>query len=138
MIDEGEGGDWLLNALLGIFSLMALVLSAVGIYGVVTYAVAQRTREIGIRMALGGQRSGVLRAVVGKGMHLAGVSAAVGLIAAAPLPKLFSVMFYSWRVHGSAIFVCVPMLLLGVVLLAIYIPASRAARIDPMEALRYE
>ncbi len=138
MIDEGEGGDWVLNTLFGIFAFMALVLSAVGIYGVVAYAVAQRTHEIGIRMALGAHRGDVLRSVVGKGMLLATASAAAGLAAAAPLPKLFSAVFYSWRVHPSAIFMCVPLLLLGVVLVAIYIPASRAARIDPMEALRYE
>ena len=138
MIDEGEGGDWVLNTLFGIFAFMALVLSAVGIYGVVAYAVAQRTHEIGIRMALGAHRGDVLRSVVGKGMLLATASAAAGLAAAAPLPKLFSAVFYSWRVHPSAIFICVPMLLLGVVLVAIYIPASRAARIDPMEALRHE
>lgn len=71
-------------------------------------------------------------------MLLALVSSAVGLLAAAPLPKLFEAMLQGYRVHGLAIFICVPLLLLFVVLAAIYVPASRAARVDPMEALRYE
>jgi len=117
---------------------MALVLAAVGIYGVVAYSVAQRTHEIGIRMALGAQRSDVLRSVIGKGMMLALVSAALGLLAAAPLPKLFAATLQGFRVHGLAIFICVPVLLLLVVLAAIYVPARRATRIHPVVALRYE
>jgi len=138
LIDEQEGGDYLLDTLLGIFGAMALVLAAVGIYGVIAYSVAQRTHEIGIRMALGAQRSDVLRSVIGKGMMLALVSAALGLLAAAPLPKLFAATLQGFRVHGLAIFVSVPVLLLFVVLAAIYVPASRASRTDPMEALHYE
>jgi len=138
MIDHQQGGDYVFDTLLAIFGAMALVLAAVGIYGIVSYAVAQRTHEIGIRMALGAHRSDVLRLVIGKGMLLALVSATVGLVAAAPLPKLFEAMLQGFRVHGVAVFFCVPLLLLLVVLVAIYIPASRAARVDPMEALRYE
>ncbi|HUJ21039.1 MAG TPA: ABC transporter permease [Bryobacteraceae bacterium] len=138
IIDQQQGGDYVVDTLLAIFGAMALVLAAVGIYGVVAYAVAQRTHEIGIRMALGAQRGEVLRSVLGKGMLLALVSAAVGLLASAALPTLFAAMIEHFRVHGLAIFVCVPVLLLFVVLIAIYIPASRAARVDPMEALRYE
>jgi ABC-type antimicrobial peptide transport system permease subunit len=99
---------------------------------------AQRTHEIGIRIALGAHRSDVLRSVIGQGMLLALVSAAVGLLAAAPLPGLFGSILQGYRVHGLAIFVSVPLLLLLVVLAAIYVPASRAARVDPIEALRYE
>ncbi|MBZ5591141.1 MAG: ABC transporter permease [Acidobacteriia bacterium] len=138
LIDDLEGGDYQFDALLGIFGVMALLLAAVGIYGVISYSVAQRTHEIGIRMALGAHRADVLRLVMGKGMLLALVSAAVGLAAAAPLPGLFAAILQGFRVHSLAIFLCVPLLLLSVVLIAIYIPASRAARIDPMEALRYE
>jgi ABC-type antimicrobial peptide transport system permease subunit len=76
--------------------------------------------------------------VIGKGMLLALVSAALGLLAAAPLPKLFAATLQGFRVHGLAIFISVPVLLLVVVLAAIYVPASRAARTDPMEALRYQ
>ena len=138
IIDQNEGGDYVFDILLGIFGFMALALAAVGIYGVIAYSVAQRTHEIGIRMALGASRGDILRQVIGKGMPLALVSAAVGLMAAAPLPKLFAATLQGFRVHGLAIFVCVPLLLLTVVLAAIYVPASRAARIDPMEALRCE
>jgi putative ABC transport system permease protein len=138
LIDEQDGGDYVIDTLLGIFGAMALVLAAVGIYGVIAYSVAQRTHEIGIRMALGAQRSDVLRSVIGKGMLLALVSAGVGLLAAAPLPKVFAASLDGFRVHSAAIFVCVPLLLLVVVLVAIYIPARRAASVDPMEALRYE
>jgi putative ABC transport system permease protein len=138
LIDENEGGDYVLDTLLGIFGAMALVLAAVGIYGVVAYGVGQRTHEIGIRMALGAHHSDVLRSVIGRGMLLALVSAGLGLVAAAPLPTLFAATLQGFRVHSLAIFICVPLLLLMVVLIAIYIPASRAARVDPMEALRYE
>ena len=105
---------------------------------VIAYSVAQRTHEIGVRMALGAHRRDVLRSVAGKAMLLALVSAALGLLAAALLPKLFAATLQGFRVHSLAIFICVPLLLLFVVLAAIYVPASRAARIDPMEALRYE
>jgi len=138
LIDEQDGGDYVFDTLLGIFGAMALALAAVGIYGVIAYSVAQRTHEIGIRMALGAHGGDVLRSVMGKGLLLALVSAVLGLLAAAPLPKVFAATLEGFRVHSLAIFICVPLLLLFVVLAAIYVPASRAARIDPMEALRYE
>jgi len=138
LIDEQQGGDYVFDVLLAIFGLMALVLAAVGIYGVISYAVAQRTHEIGIRMALGAHRSDVLRSVLGKGMLLAVVSATVGIVAAAPLPQLFTATLQGYRVHSLPIFVGVPLLLLLVTFAAIYLPARRAARVDPMIALRYE
>jgi len=138
IIDENEGGDYVADTLFGIFGMMALVLSAIGIYGVISYAVAQRTHEIGIRMALGAHRGDVLRSVVGKGMLLATVSVAVGLAASAPLPNLFAATLQGFRVHSLPIFVYVPLVLFLVVLAAVWIPARRAARVDPMVALRYE
>jgi len=138
IIDENEGGDYVGDTLFGIFGILALVLSAIGIYGVISYAVAQRTHEIGIRMALGAHRGDVLRSVIGKGMLLALVSAIIGLAAAAPLPKLFVATLQGFRVHSLPVFVGVPLLLLAVVLAAIYIPARRASRVDPVVALRYE
>jgi len=138
IIDENEGGDYVADTLFAIFGLLALLLSAIGIYGVISYSVAQRTHEIGIRMALGAYRGEVLRSVMKKGMLLAIGSTAVGLALAAPLPKLFSATLQGFRVHPQPIFIFVPLVLLLVVLAAIYIPARRASRVDPIVALRYE
>jgi putative ABC transport system permease protein len=138
LIDRQEGGDYVFSALIGTFAAMALLLAGIGIYGVVSYAVARQTHEIGIRVALGARRADVLRPVIGRGMLLALISAAAGFALAAPLPKLFESMLEGYRVHSLGIFASVPVLLLIVVLAAIYVPASRAARVDPVEALRYE
>ena len=138
LIDHQEGGDYVFSALLAIFGVLALLLAGIGIYGVVAYAVAHRTHEIGIRIALGARRVDVLRPLIGRGMLLALVSTAIGFAAAAPLPSLFASMLEGYQVHSLGIFASVPVVLLAVVLAAIYVPASRAARIDPTEALRYE
>jgi putative ABC transport system permease protein len=135
-IDEQQGGDYVFDALLGIFGAVALLLAAIGIYGVVAYGVAQRTREIGIRVALGAHRGDVVRQVMGRGMLLAAVSAGLGMAAAAPLPRLFAAMLQGFRVHSTAIFLMAPLPLLLVVLAAIGVPAWRAAKVNPIEALR--
>jgi putative ABC transport system permease protein len=125
-------------ALFGIFSALALVLATVGIYGVISYAVAQRTQELGIRMALGATQTDVLKLVVGRGLMLAGVGIAIGLIAPFTLTPLMTSLLYKvspadpLTVAGSAI------LFLAAALLASYIPARRATKVDPMVALRSE
>ncbi len=125
-------------ALFGIFSAVALALAIVGIYGVISYAVAQRTQELGIRMALGATQVDVLKLVVGRGLALAGVGIAIGLIAAFTLTPLMASLLYRvspadpLTVAGSAI------LFLAAGLLASYIPARRAARVDPILALKQE
>lgn len=124
--------------LLGIFALVALSLAAVGLFGVVSFGVVQRTQEIGIRLALGAQRSAVLGMVVGEGLRLTLLGLAVGLAAAAALTRLMASLLYSVRPSDPETFLCVSLLLVAVAALASYIPARRATRVDPIVALRHE
>jgi putative ABC transport system permease protein len=124
--------------LLGIFALVALSLAAVGLFGVVSFGVVQRTQEIGIRLALGAQRSAVLRMVVGEGLRLTLLGLAVGLAAAAALTRLMASLLYSVRPGDPETFVAVSLLLVAVAALASYVPARRATRVDPIVALRHE
>jgi putative ABC transport system permease protein len=124
--------------LLGVFAGLALVLAAVGIYGVMSYSVAQQTREIGIRMALGAQRSDVLKMTVGQGLRLVLTGVAIGLAAAFVLTRVMATLLFGVSPTDPLTFIGISIVLIGVAVLASYIPALRATRIDPMFALRYQ
>ena len=138
LLDFSVAQQRFMMLLLGVFGAVALALAAIGIYGIMSYAVKRRTREIGIRMALGGAPSDVLRLVVGQGMRLAVVGLVLGIVAALASTRLMDKLLFGIRPNDPATFVTITLLLVGVALFATWIPARRAIRTDPTTALRTE
>ena len=138
VVRDSSAQQRFLALLLGLFSGLALVLAAIGIYGVIAYWVAQRTHEVGIRMALGAGWTEVMRLVLGEGLRMALAGVAIGLAGAWGLTRFMASLLYGVRPTDPLTFAAVPLFLVLVALLACYLPARRATRVDPMVALRYE
>jgi ABC-type antimicrobial peptide transport system permease subunit len=122
--------------LVGGFAGLAALLASIGIYGVLAYLVGQQSREIGIRMALGARREDILRMFLHRGLVLAGVGVVVGLVFAASSASVIASLLYGVRPHDPAVFLIVPLLLFTIAILASYLPARRATKVDPLIALR--
>jgi putative ABC transport system permease protein len=118
------------------FAAMALLLASIGIYGLLAYMVGQRSREIGIRMALGAQRDDILRMFLRKGVAFAGLGIVAGVVFSASTASLMASLLYGVRPHDPAVFLIVPLVLLAVAALASYLPARRATQVNPMIAFR--
>jgi putative ABC transport system permease protein len=124
--------------MLTIFGASALLMAAIGIYGLMAYSVQQRTREIGIRMALGAQASHVRNMVIGQGMALALIGVVIGIASAFGMTRFLASFLFDVKAWDPLAFIVTPVLLSTVALLAVWVPAQRAVRVDPMSALRFE
>jgi len=138
VVNQSLAIRWFNTVVVSLFAGSSLLLAMVGIYGVIAWAVRQRTREIGVRMALGAQRKSVLALVLGRGLRLAAAGIVLGLIGAIPLTRILRSLLFGVAPTDPLTFAAVPVLLVSAALLACFLPARRAAKIDPMEALRYE
>jgi ABC-type antimicrobial peptide transport system permease subunit len=136
LMDSGRTQPRFIMMLLGLFSITALVLAIVGIYGVLAYSVAQRQHELGIRLALGAKSSDILRLVVRQGLLLAASGVVIGLIAALLMTRLMSSLLYKVGTHDLMTFILAPLLFLAVAVGTSYVPARRATKVDPIEAMR--
>ena len=136
--DESIAPRRLNTLLFGVFAAVALLLASVGIYGVVSYSVAQRTHEIGIRIALGADRGDVLKLVMGQGIALASIGVVIGLLAALGMTRWIQSLLFGVSAVDPMTFVSIPLILVSVALLASFVPARRALKVDPIDALRHE
>jgi len=138
LVDESVAQPRFAMLLLAGFALLALILACVGMYGVISYSVTQRTHEIGVRMALGAAQRDVSRMIPRQGALLTGLGIAIGLVTAFGVTRLMRGFLFGVPPADPLTFCCVCILLIGVALLACYFPARRATRVDPLVALRYE
>jgi len=138
VIERQKSGNPFFTRVLASFAVLALILAAIGIYGLIAYSVGQRTHEIGIRIAMGAGTPNVLRMILWEGMKMTASGAAIGVVLALPLPKIFDAIFYGLHLREPRLYFIVPMAILVVAMLATYLPARRATRVDPMVALRFE
>jgi putative ABC transport system permease protein len=138
VIDTQKNGNPVFTRMLGIFSVLALLLAAIGIYGLVAYSVGQRTHEIGIRLALGAKGSDISWMILKEGLKIAAIGSSIGLVMALPLPKLFGSIFTGLSVSAPELYPIVLAAMLLVAILATFGPARRAMHIDPTAALRIE
>jgi predicted permease len=138
IVDRAVAPRRLITNLLGTFSSLALLLASLGLYGVIAYSVSQRTRELGIRLAIGAQRGDVLRLVLGEGLKTAGIGVGLGLLGSLLATRLLQGLLFGVSATNPLIFAVNASILMVVALAACLMPARRASRIDPMEALRYE
>lgn len=138
LIQAEQAADEMAVQVFGLFAVVAVILAAIGVYGVAAYSAAQHTHEIGVRMALGAQKSHVIRLMLGGNFRLTVAGCAIGLVLAWPLPRLFMAVIHDFEVSAGWIYIVIPIVMGCIAMLATYFPARRASKVDPLIALRYE